>query len=156
MEQNNQSNKPSSLDPRLKEIIRKPWVEFVRLESPVQCTVVARFFLNKLDATHEEFMHVVGINLQEYYGCYMECGTAFGPTGPIFPGPVRPVLRFKMSGRGRWIVHRLEVDGLYHESMMHAWIKTDLWEQIVGDEDYFENVFLKQQRVSKNVSKKTG
>lgn len=141
-----------SLDPRLKEVLRKPFVEFVRLDGPTQATMVARYFLSSMGATADDFKKIIGIDLLDYRGHYMECGAALGPTGPLWPGPIRPVLRFKMSQRGRWISQRLEVDGVYHESKMHAWVKIDLWEQLVGDSKYFEEVFLKQNRIAKRAS----
>ena len=130
------------LHPRIQEFIRKPFVAFLRLETPEHCTAVAQFFLNSTKVTHEYFKETVGINLLDHIGCYMECGAAINVVGPTLPGPIKPVLRFKLTRRGHWLPQMLEVNGIYHSSLKHAWIKTDLWEQVVEDSDYFEKVFL--------------
>jgi hypothetical protein len=125
------------LDKRLQDFLRRPYIEFVRIDTETECTAVAQFFLSHRGATHQDFAQKTGIKLLSFLGHYMECGAALGPTGPIFPGPVKPVLRFKMSRRGNWV---------YHNSMKHAWVKTDVWEKLVEDDTYFEEVFLGQKK----------
>lgn len=145
------------LDQRLQDFLRRPYIEFVRIDDKAECTAIAQFFLSHHGATHEDFMQKTGINLLSYLGHYMECGAALGPTGPIFPGPIKPVLRFKMSRGGNWTPRVVEVEGVYHDSRKHAWVKTGVWEKLVGDDTYFEEVFLgqkKKQRQKQNAKRK--
>jgi hypothetical protein len=130
------------LDPRLKEVIRRPWREFIRIEDEDHCLAIARFYLGTPKATAEDFTRLTGITLLDHKGCYMESGAANAPTGPVLPGPVKRVLAFKQSRSGRWITKLFTLPGLFHESLTRAWIKVDDWERAIGDEHYFEEVFL--------------
>ncbi len=134
------------LDQRLQDFLRRPFIEFVQINTEAECTAVAQFFLSHRGATHQDFAQKTGINLLSFLGHYMECGTALGPTGPIHPGPVKPVLRFRMSGRGNWTPRVVSVEGVYHNSKKHAWVKTEVWEKLVEDDTYFEEVFLGQRK----------
>lgn len=127
---------------RIQTLMRKPWREFIRIENETHCIAIARFYLGRLNATHGDFEAKTGIKLMDYKGCYMEAGAAISPTGPVLPGPVKRILAFKMSRSGRWLPKLLQLKGLYHETMKYAWVKTDLWEQVIGDDQYFEKVFL--------------
>lgn len=128
-------------DDRLRKSLRKPWIEFIRLDGEEECLSVVRHFFGNFKATLQSFAAVTrGINLLDYKGCYMEIGGSKAPEGPLLPGPIYPVLAFRMS-RSRTTVrpYRFKLDGLYKEDKKFAWIKTDTWEKLLGDENYFED-----------------
>ena len=127
-------------DDRLRKSLRKPWVEFLRLDTEKDCQVVAQHFFGNYKATVHSFAAATrGINLMDYNGCYMEIGGTQAPEGPLLPGPVYPVLAFRMS-RSRSTVrpYRFKLDGFYRDGKKRAWVKTDTWEKLLGDDSYFE------------------
>lgn len=130
-------------DDRLRGVLRKPWVEFIRLDGEKECLRVIQHFFGsrRADLTH---FHAVtrGVNLLDFAGhpgYYMEIGGTQAPEGPLFPGPVHPILAFKMSRtRKSTIPYRFKLEGVYNSDKSKAWLKTDLWERVLGDETYFE------------------
>lgn len=130
-------------DDRLKKSLRKEWIEFLRLNSEKECLTIVQHFFGSMRATLGHFHGVTrGINLLDFVGqgYYMEIGGARSPEGPLFPGPVHPLLAFRMSRTRKTVMpYRFKLEGVYNNDKSKAWVKTDIWEKALGDEKYFED-----------------
>lgn len=142
-------------DDRLKDFIRKPYREFLKIDGPAQAAAISKFYLSSLGADHGDFEQATGIRLLDHMGTYMESGAALGPVGPVLPGPIAPILAFRLSGRGNYQTTYLKLPGLYHESLSLAWIKTSIWEEAIGDASYFEEEFLMGKELPRGKTKET-
>ena len=140
-----------AFEERIKRIIKKPWITFLRIDSETEVITIAQHFLNNQNATSQEFINkAFGLDLKQYIGCYVEVGGAKSPVAPIIPGPVKPLLAFKATrSKKNVIVERIELPGFFSEDRKHVWVKSGVWEKRLGDEDHYEK-FLRKSMTNRS------
>lgn len=92
----------------------------------------------------DQYQKQLGIDINELTTFYAEVGHADAPIGPVTPAterlPITPVLAIRKSQRGGYYVHGLSSSkGFFNRDKTKAWIKTEIYDQMVGD-DYFDKV----------------
>ena len=135
------------MDQHLVDLVRKPWVILVKIRDEKSCNVIARHWLNKRGATWKEFLQASGIDLRQYLQHYVETGGDDAPTSPIIPNDISPVLIIQRQEKV-YCPLVISVPGFLHTSTEVAWIKTDRWEEILGDQDFLEKNFPKVDKQS--------
>ena len=136
------------------KITRPTWTELRRLQTTTDFdAAAARLFGDAPPRNQNEkpkpytalqYRVALGIDIQQYEGFFAEVGHADAPEGPVTPAtdrlPIRPILAIRRSRRGNYYVVGLEFPGgLFNRDKTAAWIKTEDYDALLGD-DYFDRV----------------
>ena len=123
---------------RLLGVLRKEWVRFVRLSSKEACEAAVKQYLNSNKASLLDFNDLTGTDILTLQGSYLEyCGDE-APIAPVVAGTIEPIISFRQE-EGKVVTIRLGLEGLYHISKEVAWVRTAIWEEIMGDQTYLED-----------------
>lgn len=138
------------IDPRIEAHIRPRFVELVKLATPEAMDEVAQRYFTRLDTQrrmegrdgvdHSEFWHQFGIDIRQYANFYAEVGGSTAIRGPYFPSnKVRPLFTIKRSHSGKtWKVVAQSCIGFFSQNLERAWVKVDVYEQMLSDTFYDE------------------
>ena len=139
------------IDPRIEAHIRPRFVELVKLATPEAMDEVAKRYFARLDTqlrkggtedgvNHSEFWHQFGVDVRQYANFYAEVGGSTAIRGPYFPSnKVRPIFTIKRSHSGKtWKVVAKSCIGFFSQNLERAWVKVDVYEQMLDDTFYDE------------------
>jgi len=123
---------------RLLEVLRKEWVRFVRLSNKEACEAAVKQYLNSKKASLTDFKTITGADILTLQGSYLEyCGDE-APIAPVVAGTVEPIISFRQEA-DKVVTIRFGLEGLYHISKEVAWVRTTMWEEVMGDQTYLED-----------------
>jgi len=148
------------MDKQLQGIIRPPWIELWKLQSPHDWDVAAaRLFGNQPSKPGEtpkpykagEYRTRFGLDTAQYTGFYAEAGPVEAPVGPVTPATarlkIRPILAIRMSRSGNYYGQGLELaTGFFNREKTRAWVKVDDYENLLGD-TFFQELMEEAERI---------
>lgn len=121
----------------LRHLTNPPFIEFVRIDNRDHMDFLARTWLRDGRATHLDFVRKFGISLSDFLGHYMEVGSTHAVVGPVIGGVVKPILAVRHNDdQTGYVPSRQKVDGLYHKDLGRAWIKTEIWNEVLMEETH--------------------
>jgi hypothetical protein len=119
----------------LRHLTNPPFVEFVRINIREQMDFVAKTWLRDKQATHLDFVRRFGISLSDFLGHYIEIGSTHAVVGPVVGGIIKPILAVRHNDdRTGFVPARKKVNGLYHKDLGRAWIETEIWNEVLLEE----------------------